>query len=66
MIFWRIRFNGGTEHGYQVMDAGLNLIGVYDDVGNKITGAIDYHTVDSGADPTVGVTPPSWAGSINA
>ena len=66
MIFWRVRFNGGTEHGYQVMDAGLNLIGVYDDAGNKITSAIDYTTIDSGDDPKIGVAAPSWAATINA
>lgn len=68
MIFWRIRFDEGhaqTSEGYQVMDAGLNTLGIYDDAGVSVTGAVSYHTTDTGVDPAIGVTPPAWAGMLN-
>lgn len=66
LIWWRVRFNGGDTHGYQVMDAGLNCIGVYDDAGNLVPNPGDYTTTDSGPSPEIGVTPPAWADQVHA
>lgn len=64
MVFWRVQFADGSL-GYQVMDSGLNLIGVFDDKGRKLASAGDYSTIDSGSDPNVGVSAPAWAGKID-
>lgn len=66
LIFWRIRFNGGSSFGYQVLTSGLDVIGVYTDDGVKVDAPGDYTTIDVGDGPAVGVTPPAWAGDIHA
>jgi hypothetical protein len=69
MIFWRIRFDSGsrkldTELGYLALDQNLNAHHVCDDNGKKIKFACEYTTLDSGDDPTEGVTPPEWADKL--
>ena len=69
MIFWRIRFDSGsrkldTELGYLVLDQSLNAQYVCDDNGKKIKFGIEYTTLDSGDDPTEGVTAPVWADTL--
>lgn len=66
MIFWRVRFDDTGMFGYQVMTPELNVIGIYDDEGQLVLSPGDYTTIDSGSNPVDGVTPPPWAGQINA
>lgn len=66
LIFWRIHFEG-DGYGYLVFRDDLNnMVGIYDDNGNAVTSNIEYTTQDTGTNPLEGVTPPAWAGSINA
>jgi hypothetical protein len=64
LVAWIIEM---TDHGvgYQVMDENLVLRGLYDVDGKEIDNPGDYTTVDSGADPMVGVPlPKKWAAKL--
>lgn len=65
MIFWRIEFKDGTQ-GYQVLDDALLLLGLFTDKGDSADDCGDYQTINSTANPKIGLTAnlPAWRNKI--